>query len=147
MTIIAYKDGMMAADSCSFSGGRKYPVPEPKIVRSALGLFGAAGRDSDCWLGRSWFRSGAAQGQEQPNFSKDEHDPVEFLWVKPDWSVWWADDRLQFTPYAFPACIGESSVVSFTEGAMMAGLSAPDAVALAIRHCVWVGGEVQVERL
>ena len=36
---------------------------------------------------------------------------------------------------------------TFTEAAMLTGMSAAEAVAFAITHCVWVGGEVQVERL
>lgn len=145
MTIIAYKDGVMAADSCSFAEGKRYPVCRPKIVRGPLGLFGAAGRELDGALAKDWFLGGMED--EKPKFSEDKEDELLVMWAKLDGSVWWADYRLAFIPLPAPSAIGESSALGFTEGAMCAGLSAVEAVRLAIKHCVWVGGEVQSETL
>lgn len=54
MTVIAYKDGVIAADSCSFSGGRRYKTMHRKVSRCDLGLIGCAGRSSDCVLLHQW---------------------------------------------------------------------------------------------
>jgi len=144
MSIVAYKAGEMAADSCSFSGGRRYPS-EPKIVKSDLGLFGTVGRNSDGYLARGWFRSGMPT--ERPEFSDEKDDELHIMWVKPDGTVWWADKCLSFTPMPWPTSIGNSTAIYFVEAAMLAGMTAGDAVALGIQHCVWIGGAVQVERI
>lgn len=145
MTIIAYKDGIMAADSCSFSGGRRYPVTRPKIVKGSLGLFGCAGRDSDGYLAKDWFLAGMSK--EHPKFSEDKDDELHVMWAKADGTVWWADYRLAFVPMPAPAAIGESAVLNFVEGLMCGGFGVAEAVSLAIQHCIWIGGAVQIERL
>jgi hypothetical protein len=46
-----------------------------------------------------------------------------------------------------PISMGETCAASFCLGAMHAGLSAEQAVRLALRYCIWIGGDVQVERV
>lgn len=146
MTVIAYKAGYMAADTCSFSGGIRYRAMHPKISKGTLGLFGAAGRGSDCVLAHEWFLRGM-QEVARPQFSEDKDEPLAVIWVRPNGTVWWGDHRLSWSQVPEPSVIGTGDAATFTEGAMHAGLSAADAVALAIKHCVWVGGGVQVEHL
>lgn len=144
MTVIAYKAGVMAADSHSFQSGRRYPTQHPKVTKFEHGLFGTCGRSSDCVLAHEWAVSGM---DYVPRFTEDKDEPMHLMWVKPDGTVWWADHRLKWSQVSAPATIGENSAADFTEGAMQAGLSADAAVALAIQHCVWVGGDVTVVRL
>lgn len=143
MTVIAYKDGVMAADSCSFSGGVRYKTMHRKVSRGDYGLVGCGGRSSDCVLAHQWFTDGMPE--TRPAFSNDKDEPMAILWVKAYGTLWCGDERLVFAEIEAPAAIGENAAANFCEGAMHAGLSAKDAVRLTIAHCIYVGGEVQAE--
>jgi hypothetical protein len=145
MTIIAYKDGELASDGIGFTGGRRVRIPESKIIRSENGLLAAAGHGGDSHLAGVWFADGMKD--EHPKFADDDDDPMHLLWIKRDGSPWFADRRLVFTPLTTPCTLGEEIAKAFAEGAMAAGATAGQAVRLTIEHCVWAGGEVQVERI
>lgn len=145
MTIIAYKDGVMAADSRAFRNGRSYPT-FPKIIRRADGaLCGIAGKIWAARLLADWFLVGMP-ADTRPEIAKD--DDIEALIVLRDGSVWlcYSDLHSQPSPESVEV-IGERDAITFCEGALMAGLSAPDAVQLTVQNCVWASGEVQIERL
>lgn len=145
MTIVAYKDGVMAADSCSFSGGVRYKTMHPKVSRGVFGVVGCGGRSSDTVAAHEWFSAGMPP--EHPPFSCDKDEPMAIMWAKPDGTLWWGDERLVFNQIEAPACIGEGAAANFCEGAMHAGASAERAVMLTIQHCIWTGGHVTVESL
>lgn len=144
MTIIAVKSGVMAADSHSFSDGTSFPCGFPKITRGPRGLIGIAGESNDCYRVSLWWKDG---GEGDIPGLRQHHDSIADLILKPDGSVWFMDERLIPHPVTEPATTGEPDAATFTEGALHAGLSAEDAVRLAIIHCKSAGGEVQVERL
>ena len=146
MTIIAFKDGIMAADSVCWSGGRAQPVPFPKITRAPDGsLVALAGKLHDSWLLRKWVLAGMPD--EKPAFTGVGEDEPYILMAKPDGSLWFSKANLDFAPEPQPSCMGAGNASTFCEGAMEAGLSAYDAVKLTIRHHDGAGGEAQVERV
>lgn len=142
MTVIAYKDGVMAADSEASAGGRRYRVIVPKIARGN-GIAGGTGLASDVAAFCKWFASG--EPSEKPEYSGTGEDEMQALVARPDRTLWrFGAKELPFEvtqPYA----IGHPW--QFCEGAMCAGLSAEAAVALTIEHFTTVGGKVQVETL
>lgn len=150
MTIIAYKDGVMAADSGCWSSGREQIVPFPKITRAPDGsLLGLAGKLHDSWLLRQWVLAGMPQ-DAKPEF-KGRREPTDdepyILMAKPDGSLWFATGDLVFAPDPQPSATGAGPACNFCEGAMEAGMTAGDAVALAIRHFEGAGGTVQIEKI
>lgn len=146
MTIIAYKDGVLASDSCSFSGGIRYAALRPKVIFCAVGLVGAAGRKSDAEAYKAWMAAGMLP-DAKPELLRDKDDGLQGLWVKHDRTLWWTDERLTFVQIEAPGSIGEPEACAFVDGAMWSGASADEAVRLAIEHCVYTGGAVQVVRL
>jgi len=147
MTIIAYKAGQMAADSGTFQGTVRRICPFPKITRvPGGGLVGAAGMNVDTWAVRTWAKGGM-KGQG-PRMLGSENDSPSILWVRPDGSIWLSmEQEISFYPTTEPAVIGERSAGDFSLAAMFAGMNAKEAVELAVEHCIWVAGPVQVEEL
>mgnify|MGYP001595236702 CR=1 FL=1 len=144
MTVIAVKDGIMAADTASWHSNVDRGARVSKIVHLPDGsLFGAAG-----WLpvieqAREWLADGA-DPEKRP--AKAEADDLSGCLMRPDGSLWSVSFR--FDIYPEPAGIdAQGAHNEFLYGAMLAGASAEEAVRLAIRHCTHAGGEVQVERL
>ena len=146
MSVIAYCDGVMAADGCSFSSTMRYRAMHPKVSRCAVGLIGSAGPSSDALLFHQWMASGAPDDAKPP-ISDDKDDRLHGLWARNDGSLWFTDRRLIFHEIEPLAAIGETVVCAFAEGVMRAGLGAITAVELAIKHCIYAGGAVQSERL
>jgi hypothetical protein len=144
MTIIAVKDGIMAADSFSFSGGVGFPSAFPKITRGPRGLLGMAGGVNDCWAVSEWWSRDCTG--DQPSLLKD-NDGIVGLILKLDGTLWFIDDRLRPHPTTGPAAVGNNDAATFCEGALFSGMSAEEAVKLTIKHCAYAGGDVQVERI
>lgn len=147
MTVIAFKDGVMCADTHWFTSGQHGPVPSPKIVRAPDGsLWGMAGKLSDGWLLRQWVEAGA-DCAKPPKFRGLGDEEPHILVARPDGTLWFCRGDMVLTPELPVSVTGETTATTFCEGAMHGGLSAEDAVRLTIKHCIWVGGDVQVERL
>jgi hypothetical protein len=152
MTVIAVKGSVMAADSKSYCDGQMYRSPpgRSKISRAPDGsLVGASGSSVDTHALHEWVRAGM-NFAEPPSFrypKMEDDDRITWLWLKPDGSLWHGACDMRCYPVEPPFTIGYSAACSFTDGAMHAGLSAEAAVRLAIEHCSYVGGPVQVERL
>lgn len=147
MTIIAVKNGIMAADSESVtSGGLRAPMPFPKITRGPGGLIGMTGAVSDMWAVSQWFVAGEKQDEKPPGLKTGEQG-IGAIILRPDGVVWHGDERLTFWRGENPSTTGLSTACYFCEGAMAAGLSAEDAVRLAIGRVDMIGGPVQVEHL
>ncbi len=144
MTVIAVKDGVMAADGFVWSGGIGSPVPFPKIVRGPNGLLGLSGPSVDCRMVRGWFANGERESQKPKGIGEDDRGIVGLI-LRPDGSVWYLDWRLFPVPDNELAVMGESDAATFVEGAMRAGASAEEAVRLAVYYCQSAGGIVQVE--
>jgi hypothetical protein len=153
MTIIAYKDGILAADGGMWNEGHEVATPFPKITRGSDGsLWAIAGKVHNAWFLRDWVERGMDHDQPPPFDHNDRDDYPNVIWVKPDGSMWAAHGEWRFAflgrrgSDAAEGCWGEGNASAFCEGAMAAGLSAAEAVALTIRQHVWASGAVQVER-
>lgn len=151
MTIIAFKDGIMAADSAGFVGSVRVKVGRPKIRRGADGsLYGFAGATSVInlcadWLMRADYPHGKPDLATIPGL---EDSDFEGLIVRPSGHV----ERIGFvlSPYVVDGkavVIGNDTAACVAIGAMHMGASAAQAVEAAIAHTIYVGGPVQVERL
>lgn len=145
MTAIAYRDGIMAADSARWGCTSSSVIigHSQKIVRLPDGsLFAACGAASDC----KWVAGLLARGPEGLEGRKLEDTGFNALWVRPDGMMVKIEHDLR--PFDIPApfyAIGYPETFMF--GALHAGASAYDAVRLAIAHTDGAGGDVQVERL
>ncbi len=143
MTSIAYRDGIMAADSTVWrgQGATIKMITRPKILRLPTGLFACCGDSQEIEVWREFL--GNTISKPDP-FEKDTG--FSCLWAKPDGTVlqcWW---KLVWVKITSPfVAIGASE--NFMYGALHAGASAEQAVQLAIDHTDGAGGKVQVERV
>jgi ATP-dependent protease HslVU (ClpYQ) peptidase subunit len=87
------------------------------------------------------FRTHMIEGGDKPTLSDD----FCALILKPGGNVVFVDKEMIEIPYRLPAGIGSGS--EFAIGAMMAGASPVDAVALAIDRDCKSGGEITVQAL
>ena len=141
MTAIAYRDGVMAADSVSWVEDQILVPCGPKIIRLKTGLIACSGIESEIQEACAWIENNKSN---RPDLTED--GGFNCLWIKQDKSMWHADHRLVFVrQYGEFTAIGASTVFMF--GAMHAGASAEDAVRLAVTHTAGASGAVQVERL
>ena len=135
MTTIAYKDGVLAADSLITSANN-----------ARCGSVRKIGEAGDMW----WAYSGAThqmESFEQWAKSGMMGDPPKFenqgvgIIVSPGGIVreWWGDGWLEITSDAHAWGSGER----IARGAMMAGASAKRAIEIAIALDIETGGEVQ----
>lgn len=135
MTIIAYKDGIMAADTASFSNAWRLRSIRPKITRLDDGsLVGCAGSSAVICAYMEWL---TGKTTTKPDI-KIEEDDLDALLARPDGTLWRIGSLLR--PYRVEAlyAVGSEVASMMALGAMYAG---------AIEHTIYVGGEVQVERL
>ncbi|HEY1299243.1 MAG TPA: hypothetical protein VGF07_02025 [Stellaceae bacterium] len=145
MTAIAYRDGVLAADSSCFQGailGGK----SRKIWRLADGrLFAASGRIADTEACRQWIEDGGDPVRrpspcERESFAAFVIGPGARDVVKIEWD---------FRPFTAPEAefwaIG--CHYEFLLGAMAAGAAAAAAVELACRYGDGAVGPIQIERL
>lgn len=123
MTVIAYKDGVLAADTQLFPSGHR----TQKLVRLPDGgMAGAAGLWSACYAGLAWLAEGGSLDGRGERAAPDIED-AEFLIVKPDGSRWILENRFPAYPILDEAtAIGCGS--DYARAWMETGLSAIDAV-------------------
>lgn len=142
MTIICYRDGVMAADSAVYLGNVRVGSFQ-KIARCDDGALAAAiGTTSICARFNVWFLT----GRQRPFDPKDDDKDFSAIIVHPDGHVQRMDHQGdEFSIEAPFFAIGFSQ--DFALGAMAAGSSAEDAVRLCLKWHDGCGGDVQVERL
>lgn len=138
MTIIVYKDGVLAADSGGFCGNVMIAEDQEKIYRLPDGsLAGAAGHTPDVQAFRKW-----AEGGFRPEDKPDPFEDFGALVVEPDGTVARYNVRLERwvagTPWHVEGCAEE-----FAFGLLAAGLSATEVVEKAIKHHIFCGGAVR----
>lgn len=139
MTVIAVKDGIMAADTGLWKGAAIYGH-QRKIIRLTDGrLFAASGESGAVQECLRWLNGEA----DRP--TPETQDDFGALILAPD-GVWRIDYKYRlFRDHAnFPCCGAHSEMLI---GAMAAGASAEEAVCIAIRYGDSAAGDVQVERL
>lgn len=141
MTIIAYKDGIMASNSAGWSGELITNHHAKKIYTAPDGtLVGCVGEVPQINTFVEWVLAGM---KGKPPRSK----AVDAIMVKPDGEVWKYTGQGQSlyryrARYYVIGCGWE-----FALGAMAHGASAPEAVKLAIKFSSFLGGAVQTLRL
>ena len=148
MTLIAYKDGMMAADGVVFTGDIMSRSTTQKILRMpGVGLIGASGFSSDCWAVHQWFLAGREAAIPFLQGTDREHE-VDVLWARPDGTLWRNSGGVAiFYPVPLTFAIGDRTAACVAETAMRLGKSAEEAVHIACEMCAAIRGPVQVERL
>ena len=150
MTIIVYRDGTMAADRASWCGGGIMVGHMDKIIRLKNGgLCAGCGSKGNLvyamkYIDESW------QHDDVCELKYKLEDGFAMLIVRPDGAVY----RLDVTGVVYPASIApfyaEGAAQQFIYGALHAGLSAEQAVRLAMRWTDYGGNDpdnIQVERL
>lgn len=142
MTIICYRDGVMASDS-QLSDCGVYVGDVKKIARASDGtLAGCSGDRSNAYRFLQWVDAGMPDEFEV----KPGNSGLVALLVKPDLTVWRAVDSGGFFPV--DAKFHAEGVGRHTAmGAMAAGATAEEAVAIAIQFEDGCGGAIQIERL
>lgn len=143
MTVIACKNGIMAADEGVWGDGLCFGTTT-KIQRLADGsLCAAAGPRPLIQAFHRWMESGQ-KNKLRPRHTDEEN--FGGLWLKLDGSIWRVSHLFEVydSPWPFSA---EGIRTQFMLGAMAAGASAELAVQLAIKHSDGAFGSVQVERL
>lgn len=153
MTVIAYRDGVMAADTMAFIGDRKVTA-SPKILRVGAVLFGSSG-DAD-----KRTVVDLLQRHQRPDDMPGRADIIDALKGHELQAIVVFPSRRAFY---LAVGVDDAAYASFTEvndafvavgagaeyaiGAMAMGASPQDAVRVAINHCSGCGGRVQVEVL
>jgi ATP-dependent protease HslVU (ClpYQ) peptidase subunit len=146
MTTVAYRDGVMAADSAGeWSGIRSRAT---KIHRVNGVLIGGSGNVTDIQTFIRWFEAGADQANK-PEFRQyrgaDDAPEFEILIADHDGLTWWSEafqpDRVEDDFWA----IGTGRAAAMA--AMYMGADAGKAVQIARLVDVHTNGDVQVERL
>lgn len=134
MTTIAYRDGVLAADTLINSNGDRIGYT-PKIGRAGGLLFGASGSTAWCWAFRSWVRGGAKGAHPQV----PEHTGGFIVMPNDDLIVFHNEGLERRTGLPFHA---DGSGADYALGAMQMGATAKEAVLAAV---VWdgkSGGEI-----
>lgn len=142
MTVIAYRDGVMAADTLASDGLLKVAGLR-KVVRGSDGtLYGLAGAAGICCGIARWV-DGGCEG-DRPPLRVGDHT-ADVLVVTPDGAISaWTDMGAEDYPGASYMAIGSGSAVAM--GALHAGADAEGAVRAAIEHGLNCGGTVMVVR-
>lgn len=147
MTAIAFKDGVLAGDTMTvYEGGVK--LYHQKVFKHRGWLYGASGDCPEAGDLQEWLFKKIKDPRKAPRFNRPSFANRDFniLAVSPAGEIClirhYGD--LEVVPSAFYAIgIGKE----FCMGAMAHGASAEEAVALAIKHCESVGGDVTMVRL
>lgn len=141
MTVIAYRNGIMAADTGTWSGNIATANLPEKIYRTKAGdLLACAGRVPDILAVRRWI-----DGGERP--AATEKDAFGGLLVRRESGL---VERISWDMMIYPDNApfqAEGACDEFLLGAMAAGATAEEAIRLALRHVPYAAGEVQVVRL
>jgi len=137
MTTIAYRDGVIAADSQCDSGDFR-DCTAIKVARNDRGdLCGAAGDLPTAQRVLAWFEAG--EKGDEPRYRKEEANGEGFI-VRRDGSIEIMDDGGHYTIKASYYATGSGR--KFALGAMAAGATAEQAVEAAMKHDIYTGGEI-----
>lgn len=142
MTVIAYRDGVLAADTLMCMGDSRVAF-SGKIARNGAGdLAGAAGDAVYCQLFLAWF-SGGERG-DAPEAKREQNSLDRALICRASHIIEVFEDRGRYSIEASYFAVGSGRPEAM--GAMHAGATAEGAVRAAIAHDAWCGGEITVLR-
>jgi len=147
MTTIAYRDGVIAADTQeTWEDGSFTPCVKlyrmPKSVAEVGGhIVGLAGGSYAGELFLEWYQVG--DWDNPPDLvNLDLEEDFEAIIVKPDGSLWSCNRLFAFIPHKTEYfATGSGGKVAL--GAMAMGATAEEAVRAAIKHDCYTGGRVQ----
>lgn len=145
MSIVIFKDGVMAADTSAWQGSIMVSDTTSKIIRTPAGyLVGCTGLISIGDAFRTWAQNGFPEGVDVPK-GKSEDD-FGALVISPTGEITEYDYELRkgSAKYDFIA-IGYG--VEYVLGLLDAGLTAEQAAKHAIKRVSYVGGHVEMLRL
>lgn len=145
MTTIAYRDGILAADSRAYGGDRAPIGSKTKIHRLLDGtLFGlsssAVGADN---LIRKWVEDGCPA----PKNDAVKPDNFELILVRQNGEVFYAHDNLSLSGPIRSNKLAIGSGKEFALGAIEMGAGALQAVEVAARLDPWTGGPFDTLKL
>ncbi|MDO9334945.1 MAG: hypothetical protein Q7T61_00960 [Caulobacter sp.] len=139
MTTVAYRDGVLAADTLATWGDNR-DGRVTKIAKRGSVLAAISGSLSHGQAFLDWFRSGM-KGDPPPMGDTDGSYAHGHLITEDGWICMWGPrgwERSKAHMYA------AGTGMEFAKGAMSAGLSPSEAVAVAIQHDTKSGGEITV---
>jgi hypothetical protein len=141
VTVVAYRDGVMAADTRL--SAHNEACKATKLVRLPDGgVAGACGSWSAAYAALKWlFEGGSADGSEDRKLLPDIDGAVVLI-ARPDGSLWLLEHRFP----AYPLLDRMTTIGCGAEAAKMAmalGKSAPEAVSWVVRQDLLCGDPVQ----
>lgn len=143
MTAIAYRDGVLAADTGTFSGA-EVPYHMRKIERLHSHLAASSGNISLMIRFHEWVRTGMREPFDRSDLNADEG--FRGIVITPDGRPLIMFERGPLVALTAPFhALGACNAMLL--GAMAAGASAAQAVEIAIRWSDSAAGGVQVEKL
>lgn len=150
MTTIAYRDGILAADSKAYGG--KFcasPGEKSKLHRIAKGRLKGwlVGISSNSVGADTLLLDWIARGAPLPTSGDMRPDEFVILALAPDGSLYLANDNLGFSGPITSAYYAIGSGADFALGAMAMGASAAQAVATAALFDPHTGGAVHTLKL
>ena len=144
MTVIVYRDGILAADSGGFTAGTKHGHAV-KIARGPDGtLYGMAGSSSEASAYLAWVRGGYQGDAPEIRRTDPKESDSAFMFIRarsgasPEVVTAYGVEPREGAPYVV---IGAAS--EFAYGALHAGATAVQAVEAAIAHSQWAHGPVR----
>jgi hypothetical protein len=141
MTVIAYKDGVVAADTQTTWGTSR--VFGPKLVRLPCGgVAGGAGDASASQAALNWLASGGSLDGSEGKAFVPNIEGADVLIAKGDGTLWMLTSRFPAWPVnPAPVAIGCGSDAALI--AMSLGLSAVEACQRVALHDVYCGSPIQ----
>lgn len=139
MTVIVYRDGVLAADTATFMGQTVHHFGE-KIRNYGPDWVVAAGEYAAIEAFHSWFAAGWPD-HDKPEVG-DEEGSFGALVLHSDGVVSHFDYKLRRTERSGWAV--EGAHCDYVLALLHRGATAREAVEMAIQHCAYAGGDVQV---
>ncbi len=141
MTIIAYRDGILAADTFVWSGSITIGTTT-KIIKAPDGWM--AGTAGDSYAGECFRRW--VMNRRTPEWSNDIENFTGLL-IDPNGNVLSYDSKYKGPSHAIASFYAIGSGYEVAIGAMSAGASAEEAARIAIERCSHCGGMIDVLKL
>jgi 20S proteasome alpha/beta subunit len=146
MTTIAYRDGVLAADTMACSGHLRHGGVYTKIVQRADGTMGGgAGHAAFCESWKRWILDPSLE-KPTPGPGSSPEDPGDMgLLVHPDGTVECCEHGGCYTLNEEYFAEGTGAPVAY--GAFHKGATAEEAIRAAVAHDLCTGGPITVLRL
>jgi ATP-dependent protease HslVU (ClpYQ) peptidase subunit len=138
VTAVATDGKTMAGDGLVASGHAVSSMSAVKIIRLEDGsLVGFSGDCASVELAKAWFIDGE-NSKDKPTLDSD----FSALVLRKTGKVFWFGEKLYGVEYEAPAAIGSGCEIAI--GAMEAGLAPAQAVKVAAKRMISVGGKITV---